>query len=193
MLGLQFETETSWAEIAKDDLQQILTDHAFAEQKASANAISITINYSEETELVKSMLEIAIEELEHFQMVHEIMIKRGLILGQAQQNDYAIRLQKFFPKTKDRTDALIQRLLVAALIEARSCERFKVFSENLEDPELKKFYNDLMISEANHYTIFIRFARKYQDRNIVDTKWNELLKYEADFMKTRGGIARVHG
>ncbi|OIQ36410.1 MAG: tRNA 2-methylthio-N6-isopentenyl adenosine(37) hydroxylase MiaE [Bacteroidetes bacterium MedPE-SWsnd-G1] len=193
MLGLQFETETSWAEIAKDDLQQILTDHAFAEQKASANAISITINYSEETELVKSMLEIAIEELEHFQMVHEIMIKRGLILGQAQQNDYAIRLQKFFPKTKDRTDALIQRLLVAALIEARSCERFKVFSENLEDPELKKFYNDLMISEANHYTIFLRFARKYQDRNIVDTKWNELLKYEADFMKTRGGIARVHG
>ncbi|MDT0551866.1 tRNA-(ms[2]io[6]A)-hydroxylase [Urechidicola vernalis] len=193
MLGLQFETETSWAEIAKDDLQQILTDHAFAEQKASANAISITINYSEETELVKSMLEIAIEELEHFQMVHEIMIKRGLILGQAQQNDYAIRLQKFFPKTNDRTDALIQRLLVAALIEARSCERFKVFSENLEDPELKKFYNDLMISEANHYTIFLRFARKYQDRNIVDTKWNELLKYEADFMKTRGGIARVHG
>lgn len=193
MLGLQFETETSWAEIAKDDLQQILTDHAFAEQKASANAISITINYSEETELVKSMLEIAIEELEHFQMVHEIMIKRGLILGQAQQNDYAIRLQKFFPKTKDRTDALIQRLLVAALIEARSCERFKVFSENLEDPELKKFYNDLMISEANHYTTFLGFARKYQDRNIVDQKWNELLKYEADFMKTRGGIARVHG
>ena len=193
MLGLQFETETSWAAIAKDDLQQILTDHAFAEQKASANAISITINYSEETELVKSMLEIAIEELEHFQMVHDIMIKRGLVLGLAKKNDYAMHLQKFFPKTKDRTDALIQRLLIAALIEARSCERFKVFSENLEDPELKQFYNELMVSEANHYSTFLGFARKYQDREIVDKKWGDLLKYEADFMKERGGIARIHG
>lgn len=193
MLGLQFETETSWAFIAKDNLHQILTDHAFAEQKASANAISITINYSEETELVKSMLEIAIEELEHFQMVHKLMIDRGLVLGQAQKNDYAAHLQKFFPKTRDRTEALIQRLLIAALIEARSCERFKVFSENIEDPELSNFYKELMVSEANHYTTFLGFARQYQDRKIVDEKWEELLKYEADFMMQRGGIARVHG
>ena len=193
MLGLKFDTETSWAEIAKDDLQQILTDHAFAEQKASANAISITINYSEETEMVKSMLEIAIEELEHFQMVHELMIKRGLILGQAQRNDYALKLQQFFPKTKDRNEALIQRLLIAALIEARSCERFKVFSENLEDKELADFYRELMISEANHYTTFLGFARRYQDKKIVDKKWNALLAYEAEFMKKRGSIARVHG
>lgn len=193
MLGLKFETETSWAEIAKDDLQQILTDHAFAEQKASANAISITINYSEETEMVKTMLEIAIEELEHFQMVHQLMIKRGLVLGQAQRNDYALKLQQFFPKTKDRTEALIQRLLVAALIEARSCERFKVFSENLEDKELAEFYSSLMVSEANHYTQFLGFARQYQERELVDKKWNDLLAYEAEFMKNRGSIARVHG
>lgn len=193
MLGLQFETKTSWAEIAKDNLQQILTDHAFAEQKASANAISITINYSEETELVNAMLDIAIEELEHFKMVHKLIIDRGLTLGQAQKNDYAKHLQRFFTKTPDRTDALIQRLLVAALIEARSCERFKVFSENLKDEELSNFYKELMISEANHYTTFLGFARQYQDKAIVDKKWNALLTYEADFMKTRGNIAKVHG
>lgn len=193
MLGLKFETETSWAKIAEDELQQILTDHAFAEQKASANAISITINYSEETEMVKEMLNIAIEELEHFQQVHALMIKRGFVLGRAQKNDYAKHLQSFFPKTHDRTDALIQRLLIAALIEARSCERFKVFSENLIDPELSKFYKELMISEANHYTTFIGFARQYQDKEIVDKKWNALLAYEGEFMKKRGLEAKVHG
>lgn len=193
MLGLQFETETSWAEIAKDNLQQILTDHAFLEQKAASNAVSLIINYSEETELVKEMSNIAIEEMQHFKMVHLLMVKRGMVLGREQKNDYAIRLQKFFPKTKDRTDALIQRLLVAALIEARSCERFKVFSENMEDVELKKFYKNLMISEANHYTTFLNFARQYQDRDIVDKKWKALLQFEAEMMRERGQLAKIHG
>lgn len=193
MLGLQFETKTSWAEVAKDNLQQILTDHAFAEQKAASNAVSIIINYSEETELVAAMSDIAIEEMEHFRMVHQLMIKRGYILGREQHNDYAKKLQGFFPKTKDRTDALIQRLLVAALIEARSCERFKVFSENMDDEELSAFYKDLMISEANHYTLFLGFARAYQDRKIVDEKWANLLAFEAEMMKERGTTAKVHG
>ena len=193
MLGLQFETETSWAEIAKDNLQQILTDHAFLEQKAASNAVSIIINYSEETELVKEMSNIAIEEMQHFKMVHLLMVKRGFVLGREQKNDYAIQLQKFFPKTKNRTDALVQRLLVAALIEARSCERFKVFSENMEDDELKKFYKNLMISEANHYTTFLNFGRQYQNREIVDEKWKSLLEFEADIMKKRGIFAKVHG
>jgi tRNA-(ms[2]io[6]A)-hydroxylase len=193
MLGLQFETGTSWAEIAKDNLQQILTDHAFLEQKAASNAVSIIINYSEETALVKEMSNIAIEEMQHFKMVHLLMVKRGMVLGREQKNDYAIRLQKFFNKTKDRTDALIQRLLVAALIEARSCERFKVFSENMEDEELSKFYNNLMISEASHYTTFLKFAREYQDREIVDKKWNALLAFEAEMMKERGSEAKIHG
>ncbi|MCD8418388.1 tRNA-(ms[2]io[6]A)-hydroxylase [Tenacibaculum finnmarkense genomovar finnmarkense] len=193
MLGLQFETETSWADIAKDNLQQILTDHAFLEQKAASNAVSLIINYSEETELVQSMSEIAIEEMEHFKIVHDFMVKRGMVLGREQKNDYAIRLQKFFTKTKDRTNALVQRLLIAALIEARSCERFKVFSENMEDQELSKFYKDLMISEANHYTIFLGFARKYQDKEIVDKKWNDLVNFEAEMMKSRGSEAKIHG
>ena len=193
MLGLQFETETSWAEIAKDNLSQILTDHAFLEQKAASNAVSIIINYSEETELVQAMSEIAIEEMEHFKMVHDLMIARNFTLGRAQSNEYAISLQQFFVKTKDRNEALIQRLLIAALIEARSCERFKVFSENLEDQELAYFYKELMVSEANHYTIFLGFARKYQDRELVDKKWDALLTFEAEYMKSRGNQAKVHG
>ena len=193
MLGLKFETSTSWAEIAKDNLQQILTDHAFAEQKAASNAVSIIINYSEETQLVSEMSNIAIEEMEHFKMVHDLMIARGMTLGREQSNNYAKKLQSFFTKTKDRSEALVQRLLVAALIEARSCERFKVFSENLEDSELSNFYKELMISEANHYTTFLGFARKYQDRDIVDKKWQALLSYEAEMMKSRGNTAKVHG
>ncbi len=193
MLGLKFETATSPAEIAKDNLQQILTDHAFAEQKAASNAVSIIINYSEETALVTEMSKIAIEEMEHFKMVHDLMISRGMALGIPQKNDYAKMLQQFFKKTHDRTDALIQRLLVAALIEARSCERFKVFSENLKDQELAQFYKELMISEANHYTTFLAFARQYQDRDIVDEKWNRLLGFEAEMMKNRGNTAKVHG
>jgi len=193
MLGLKFETATSWAEIAKDDLQQILTDHAYAEQKASSNAIGIILNYSEDTKLVKEMIAISIEELQHFKMVHDLMTKRGMVLGRARKNDYAQHIHKFFTKTPNRTDALIQRLLVAALIEARSCERFKVFSENLEDTELANFYKDLMISEANHYTTFLGFAREYQDPKIVNKKWNALLEYEAEFMRNRGTSAYVHG
>lgn len=193
MLGLQFETETSWADIAKVNLKQILTDHAFLEQKAASNAVSIIINYSEETELVKEMSNIAIEEMQHFKMVHLLMVKRGMVLGREQKNDYAIKLQKFFKKTGDRTDALVQRLLIAALIEARSCERFKVFSENMEDEELRKFYKNLMISEAGHYTTFLQFARQYQDRVIVDEKWNALLTFEAELMRERGTVAKIHG
>lgn len=193
MLGLKFETATSWVEVAKNGLQQVLTDHAFAEQKAASNAVSIIINYSEETALVSSMSDIAIEEMEHFKMVHEFMVKRGMVLGREQKNDYAKHLHLFFPKTHDRTDALIQRLLIAALIEARSCERFKVFSENIDDEELAGFYRDLMVSEANHYTVFLGFARQYQDREIVDKKWDSLLAYEAEFMRNRGTSARVHG
>ncbi|SNR16230.1 tRNA-(ms[2]io[6]A)-hydroxylase [Tenacibaculum jejuense] len=193
MLGLQFETETSWVDVAKSGLQQLLTDHAFAEQKAASNAVSIIINYSEETELVKDMSDIAIEEMEHFRMVHNLMVERGMVLGQATKNDYALQLQGFFPKTQDRTEALVHRLLVAALIEARSCERFKVFSDNMEDEQLSQFYKDLMISEANHYTLFLGYARKYMDKDIVNHKWGDLLAFEALMMKNRGTSAKVHG
>lgn len=193
MLGLQFETATSWVEVAKNGLQQVLTDHAFAEQKAASNAVSLIINYSEETELVQYMADIAIEEMEHFKMVHDFMVARGMTLGREQSNDYARHLHSFFPKTSDRREALIHRLLIAALIEARSCERFKVFSENIDDEELAAFYRDLMASEANHYTVFLGFARKFGDRKLVDEKWQALLADEAKFMQSRGTQAKVHG
>lgn len=193
MLGLKSDTNKSWAVIAGNNLEQLLTDHAYAEQKAAGAAISLIINYSEETEMVQALSAHAIEEMEHFKMVHDIMVSRGMVLGRDQKSEYAKYLSKFFPKTKDRNEALISRLLMAALIEARSCERFKVLSENLKDTELAKFFKGLLESEAGHHTMFLKFARKYQDRNIVDKKWDNFLSYEADYMKTKGILPLVHG
>ena len=193
MLGLKLPTDPRWVNIAEMNIDEILTDHAFCEQKAASTAISLIVGFPEYTALVQEMTALVEEEISHFKMVHDFMVKRNMVLGREQKNDYAIQLQKFFTKTKDRTNALVQRLLIAALIEARSCERFKVFSENMEDAELSKFYKDLMISEANHYTVFLGFARKYQDREIVDKKWNALLTFEAEMMKNRGTTAKVHG
>ncbi len=193
MLGLKSDTDKSWAKIVEENLEQLLTDHAYAEQKAAGAAISLIINYSEETEMVQALSSHAIEEMEHFKMVHELMVKRGMVLGRDQQSVYAKHLSKFFPKTKDRTEALISRLLMAALIEARSCERFKVLSENLKDVELASFFRGLLESEAGHHALFLKFARKYQDRSIVDKKWNDFLEYEAEYMKTKGVLPLVHG
>ena len=193
MLGLKSDTNKSWAIIAENNLEQLLTDHAYAEQKAAGAAISLIINYSEETEMVQALSAHAIEEMEHFKMVHDIMVSRGMVLGRDQKSEYAKYLSNFFPKTKDRTEALISRLLMAALIEARSCERFKVLSENLQDTELAIFFKGLLESEAGHHTMFLKFARKYQDRNIVDKKWDGFLTYEADYMKNKGILPLVHG
>ena len=140
MFGLKCSTDKSWVVIAEDNLEQLLTDHAYAEQKAAGAAISLIINYSEESVMVQKLSEHAIEEMEHFKMVHDIMVSRGMKLGRDQKSEYAKHLSKFFPKTKDRTEALISRLLMASIIEARSCERFKVLSENLKDKELAAFF-----------------------------------------------------
>jgi tRNA-(ms[2]io[6]A)-hydroxylase len=193
MLGLKSDTNKSWVKIVENNLQQLLTDHAYAEQKAAGAAISLIINYSEESEMVQKLSAHAIEEMEHFKMVHDIMVSRGMVLGRDQKSEYAKHLSKFFNKTKDRTEALVSRLLMAALIEARSCERFKVLSENLKDKELAAFFKGLLESEAGHHTLFLRFARHYQDRKIVDEKWDEFLTYEAEYMKTKGVLPLVHG
>jgi tRNA-(ms[2]io[6]A)-hydroxylase len=193
MLGLKSDTDASWAKIVEENLEKLLTDHAYAEQKAAGAAVSLIINYSEETEMVQALSAHAIEEMEHFKMVHDLMIKKGFTLGRDQKSEYAKHLFKFFPKTKDRTEALVARLLVAALIEARSCERFKVLSENLQDKELAHFFRSLLESEAGHHALFLKFARKYQDRKKVDKKWQDLLEYEAEYMKTKGKTALVHG
>ena len=193
MLGLKSDTDKSWAVIAENNLQQLLTDHAFAEQKAAASAVSLIINYSEETKMVQAMGDIAIEEMEHFKMVHDIMVSRNMVLGMDRKSEYAKHLIKYFPKTKDRIESLVNRLLIAAIIEARSCERFSVLSKNMKDQELAKFFGDLLASEAGHYTLFLGFARKYQDRKIVDEKWDDFLSYEAEYMKNQGKLPLVHG
>ena len=139
------------------------------------------------------MLELAKEELEHFQMVHKHILNRGLVLGKPRRDEYVRQLMTFFPQGGNREDRLVHDLLISAMIEARSCERFRVLSENIEDQELAKFYAELMVSEANHYTLFLKFARQYGNREKVDEKWESLLVFEGEVMKELGNEERIHG
>lgn len=193
MLGLKLPTDPRWANIVEKNIDEILTDHAFCEQKAASTAISLIINFPEYPELVNEMIALSREEMGHFKMVHDRILARGGTLGKHRKDDYVIELMKFFPKGGDRKTQLIHRLLYAALIEARSCERFRLLSEALEDQELAEFYRKLMISEAGHYTLFLKFARKFGDREIVDRKWMDLLAYEAEIMKNLGKKETIHG
>lgn len=193
MLGLKLPTDPRWVNIAEKNIQEILTDHAFCEIKAASTAISLMVSFPEYTELVKEMPSLAKEEMCHFELVHKIIIDRGWKLGRDRKDHYVIELLSFFPKGGSRTTQLIHRLLYAALIEARSCERFKLLSENLKDKELALFFRSLMESEAGHYTLFLNFARKYGDRKVVDEKWQNLLIFEAEIMKSLGSKETIHG
>jgi len=193
MLGLKSDTVKSWVKVVEQNLLQFLTDHAFAEQKAASAAMSLIIGYSEDSDLVDKMHAIAKEELEHFGMVHQIIKSRGWVLKQDQKSEYAKHLFNFFNKTKNRTESLVNRLLISALIEARSCERFKVLSENLSDKELAQFYKNLLSSEAGHHTLFLNLARTFQARTIVDEKWDKLTNYEAKYFINKSVSALVHG
>ena len=193
MLGLKLPTDPRWVNIVEKDIDEILTDHAYCEQKAAATAISLIVSFPEYTELVQEMISLVPEEMGHFKMVHDRILDRGQILGRDRKDEYVIELLKFFPKGGSRTTQLVHRLLYAALIEARSCERFRLLSEELKDKDLAEFYHKLMISEANHYTMFLKFARQYGDRNEVNKKWEDLLVYEANIMKKLGNKSSIHG
>lgn len=193
MLGLKLPTDPRWVNIVEKNIQEILTDHAYCEQKAASTAISLIVSFPEYTELVQEMTELVNEEISHFKMVHDRIIEKGWALGRDRKDKYVIQLMKFFPKGGSRTTQLVHRLLYAALIEARSCERFRLLSEELEDKKLAIFYRKLMISEAGHYTMFLNFARKYGDRKEVDEKWQQLLDYEAEIMKNLGKKETIHG
>lgn len=193
MLGLKLPTDPRWVNIVEKNIKDILTDHAFCEQKAASTAISLIVSFPEYTELVQEMTALVKEEISHFKMVHDIMIKRGWTLGRDRKDDYVIQLLKFFPKGGSRTTQLVHRLLYAALIEARSCERFRLLSETLKDEDLRVFYKNLMVSEANHYTMFLGFARTYGNVDDVNTKWKQLLEYEAEIMSTLGTSETIHG
>ena len=168
MLGLKLPTDPRWVNIVEKNIDDILTDHAFCEQKAASTAISLIVGFPEYTELVSEMTALVREEMGHFKMVHDLIIARGQTLGRDRKDSYVIALLSFFPKGGSRTTQLVHRLLIAALIEARSCERFRLLSEELEDTKLREFYKKLMISEAGHYTMFLKFARQYGDRKEVD-------------------------
>ena len=193
MLGLKLPTDPRWVNIAEKNIEEILIDHAFCEQKAASTAISFIVGYPEYSELVTAMAALAKEEMSHFHLVHQKLLDKGLTLGRERKDQYVHDIMNFFPKNKHREAKLIHRLLTAALIEARSCERFRVLSENLKDKELAKFYRDLMVSEANHYTMFLKFARKYGDREEVDTLWKSLLEHEAKIISKYGNKEYIHG
>jgi tRNA-(ms[2]io[6]A)-hydroxylase len=193
MLGLKLPTDPRWATAAQHHLEDLLTDHAYCEQKAASTAISLLITYPEHTELVREMAALAREEMSHFEMVHQLMVKRGFVLGRERKDEYVAALQQHFPKTKDRNLRLIHRLLVAALIEARSCERFRVISETLQDEELARFYRGLMSSEAGHYTLFLRLARDTAGRDQVDPLWEGLLEYEKNLVASFERPQHIHG
>ncbi|RKS52923.1 tRNA-(ms[2]io[6]A)-hydroxylase [Gillisia mitskevichiae] len=193
MLGLKLPTDPRWASIAEKNLEEILTDHAYCEQKAASTAISLIVSFPEYSDLVSEMTALAREEMGHFKMVHDKLLKRGYIMGRDRKDEYVLQLLKFFPKGGSRVTQLVHRLLIAALIEARSCERFRLLSEKLQEEELRDFYRNLMVSEANHYTLFLNFAREYGDRKEVDLKWQELLEFEAEVMKGLSKTQSIHG
>jgi len=175
------------------NIDDILTDHAFCEQKATSTAISLIVSFPEYTELVQEMIALVKEEISHFKLVHDKIIARGNTLGYDRKDAYVNQLLKFFPKGGSRTTQLVHRLLYAALIEARSCERFRLLSQELKDEELRLFYHNLMVSEANHYTMFLGFARKYGDEKEVNEKWQDLLDFEAEIMKNLSKDQTIHG
>ena len=193
MLGLKLPTDPRWVNIVEKNIAEILTDHAWCEQKAVSNSMSMVISYPEYTELVDEMLVIAKEELAHFEMVHQKIKDRGLVLGKERRDEYVNDLYGFMRKGFIREIALIDRLLFSALIEARSCERFKILSEQMKDEDLKSFYRELMISEATHYTTFLSYARKYAGNEDVEKRWQEWLTFEAEIIGKYGKKETMHG
>ena len=193
MLGLKLPTDPRWVNIVEKNIEEILTDHAWCEQKAASNAISIITKFPEYTEMVSELMEIALEEMEHFKMVHEKIKERGLKLGRERRDEYVHDLMTFINRGGNREQRLSDKLLFSAMIEARSCERFKLLSEEIDDEDLKVFYHELMISEANHYTTFLNHARKVNDTDLVNKRWKEFLEYEASIIDKYGKKETMHG
>lgn len=186
-------TDPRWVNIVEKNIEEILTDHAWCEQKAATNAISIIVKNPGKPDLVDELTAIAQEEIEHFGMVHSKIQERGLELGAERKDEYVHDLSRFIKRGGTPSEQLIANLLFSAMIEARSCERFRILSEEIRDDDLKVFYRELMESEANHYTVFLRLARKYGEREKVDRLWSEFLEFEAELMKKYGKKETMHG
>lgn len=195
VLRLKLPTDPRWVNIVEKNIEEILSDHAWCEQKAATNAITIVTNNPEYPDLVTDLLALAKEELEHFQMVHAIIRKRGLSFRREQKDKYVVELADYMKKSNSgsRISGLVERLLFSAMIEARSCERFKLLSENIQDTELATFYRQLMESEAGHYTTFITYARKYGEGIDVEKRWREWIEFEDSVIARYGKSESIHG
>ena len=194
ILKLQLPTDPLWVKnIVESNIEEILTDHAFCEQKAASNAITLIVQNPGLSDLVQEMAALVQEEMDHFKRVHDIILERGYTLGRERKDDYVNELRKFLASGGNRDAQLLDRLLLSAMIEARSCERFKVMSEHINDEQLSAFYHELMVSEATHYTMFIRLAKKYCGHLDVDMRWKEFLDYEAQVIRNYGKRETIHG
>ena len=182
ILGLQLPTDPRWVNLAEKSLEDILTDHAYCEQKAATSCISLIQRYNDKEKLVADLSPIVTEEWGHFRLVLAELQKRNLKLGRQRKDDYVNELLKFEKKGGSEEDRLLDKLLVCALIEARSCERFKRLSEGLNDKYLRNFYRRFMESEAGHYTLFIELAETYIDDKKVRSRWKQWLEYESKIM-----------
>ncbi len=185
MLGLKLTTDPRWVNLAEMELAEILTDHAYCELKAASYCISLVQSFPEKESLVEKVAPIVTEEWGHFRMVLKELKKRNLKLGKQRKDKYVNELLKFQKKQTNDQDRLTEKLLTCALIEARSCERFRLLSEQISDPDLRKFYREFMIAEANHYVLFLELAKDYgRDENYVLDRWNEFLMREAEIMNS---------
>ncbi len=193
ILGLQLVTDPRWVDLAAISLEDILTDHAWCEQKAANNCISLIQKYNDKDDLVNELSPIVTEEWGHFRQVVAELRKRNLCLGKQRKDEYVNKLLEFQKKGGSPQERLLDQLLTMALIEARSCERFKRLSEGLTDEYMRKFYRRFMESEAGHYTLFINLAETYLPKEIVRKRWKEWLAYESKIMlnmEVRGD--RIH-
>jgi tRNA-(ms[2]io[6]A)-hydroxylase len=193
MLGLKLPTDPRWANIAEKSIGEILIDHAFCEQKAASTCISLIVQYADRPELVQALSPIVAEEWGHFRKVLKEMDARGIKLDKKRRDDYVHGLLAFQRKGVGEERVLLEKLLTCALIEARSCERFRLLSLECSEPALRSFYHEFMVSEAGHYRLFMDLAERYLPREEVRTRWQEYLDYEAELlagMEFRGD--RVH-
>ena len=184
MLGLKLPTDPRWVKIAEKSLEDILTDHAYCEQKAATTCISLIQAFPEKERLVEELAPIVTEEWGHFRMVLSELKKRDLQLGRQRKDEYVNIMMAYIKKDGSRESRLTERLLLSALIEARSCERFRLLSLNIADDDLKEFYHKLMISEAGHYRLFLDLAKQYGGEEKVKARWQEILAEEARVLET---------
>jgi tRNA-(ms[2]io[6]A)-hydroxylase len=182
VLGLQLPTDPRWVNIAEKNIGDILIDHAWCEQKAASSCISLIVMYPEREKLVEMLTPVVAEEWGHFERVLEQLEKRGMKLGPIRRDEYVLELSKQERKGGKRERQLMDKLLINALIEARSAERFKLLWKHIPDEELQRFYYELMVSEAGHYKNFLQLAREYMPEEVVEARWQELLKIEADII-----------